>query len=814
MADLTHDLRLAVRSLARRPAFAAVVILTLGLGIGANSATFSVINAALIRPLPYQQPEELALIWSRWVNFDKTWLSAAEYADYQKLDRIFVDVGSWADFGEQTLTGDGSTPESVAASGMTANLLAVLGVTPERGRAFTAAEDVPNGPAVAMLGYDLWQRRFGGDPSVVGRTVQIDGGAVEIVGVLPASFKFPLEFQARSSAQIIRPLGLNLTAPNRGNHGLYGVGRLRPGVNATQATTAIQALTTQWTRDALYPESMQFTAFAVGVRDEVSGNAQLALKVLAAAVALLLLLTCANVANLMLARADGRRREVAVRTALGASRGDLVRLSLTESVMLGVAGGAVGLAIAWAGVRVLVARAPTTIPRLSELSVDSTVVLFTLAISVLTGIIVGLAPVLGSPREQLTDALREGARGQSGGRAARRGRAVLVVAEMALAALLVIGAALTVRSFRNLQAVSPGFDASGVLTLRINVPASRYPAAEQVAEFYERLGDDVRRMQGVTHAGFIRVLPLAAEIGDAGVQIPSKPLPQGSPNRSGDWQAVTPGYFESLRIPLVSGRLPSAADVAAAEQVIFINETLANEYFAGENPLGQQISVFGGPVRVIAGVVGDVHHNGLLTPVKRAWFVPHSQWHTGPGGASRRAMTLVVRTSVNPRAMLTPIEQAIRRMDAEIAVTQVASLGDVLANATREQRFTTATMTAFAVLALVLAAVGIFGVISHAVGERTREIGIRMALGAEPGAVLALVLRQGIAPAIAGIAVGLVAAFALTRYLGSLLYGVAPLDPLTFVAVPALLGAVASAAVLIPAVRASRVAPQEALRQD
>lgn len=809
-----RNLRLALRSLARRPAFCAVVIVTLALGIGATGAVFSVVNAVLLKPLPYRAPDRLALIWSKWTNFDKTWVSEAEYLDYQRMEQ-FEDVASWGDVGEAALTGQEDSPESVRAAVITANLIPVLGVSMAAGRAFTAEEDVPNGPDVVILDHDLWQRRFGGE-AMVGRTIDVDGRAREVVGILPRGFRLPLEFQSASVSQLVFPLRVDRSAPSRGNHGLFAVGRLRPGIPAARVSAELAAMTRRWSDEGLYPPAMAFTAFAVGLTDEISGGITAPLLVLSVAVALLLLLTAANVANLLLTRGEGRSRELAVRSALGADRWQVVRIGLVESLVLAGTGGAVGLGIAWAGVRLLVARAPATIPRLDEVGIDGTVLAAAIVLSLITGLAVGLVPALRGAKVNLSDMLREGSRGDSSGRAGQRGRSLLVMAEMALAVLLVIGAGLTVRSFRNLQAIRPGFDASGVLTLRLSLPQARYPEAARVVQFYETLADEVRAMPGVEAAGYVRLLPLASEIGDAGTQIEGKPVAAGEPGRSADWQAVTPGYFQAMGIPIVRGRDLGPEDTPDGEQVILINETLAREYFPGEDPLGRRMKIFGGqgPWRTVVGITGDVHHNGLLTPVKRAWFVPLNQWANSTGGSTRRAMTLAVRASGNPRSLIAPIEQAVRRMDPGLPLTQVATMESVLASATREQRFTTGLMGTFAVLALVLAAVGIFGVISYAVSRRTREIGIRMALGANVVDVRTLVLRQGMAPAVAGIAIGLAAALGLTRFLRSLLYGVAPLDAPTFIAMPAVLLLVAAASVMLPAVRASRVHPVEALREE
>jgi len=808
------DLRHAVRALRRAPAFTLVAVVTLALGIGANSAIFSVVNAVLLEPLPYRSPGQLALIWSRWTNFDKTWLSPAEYLDYQQQHELFSDVAAWGENGDVTLTGEAG-PESTGGVVATANFLHVLGMHPALGRTFSEAEDIPNGPPVVMLGYDLWQHRFGGDAGIVGRSVVIDGTSQQVVGVLPATFRFPLEFQSLSAAQIVQPMQLDRSAPERGSHGIYGIARLQPGVTPATVTTALRALTQRWTREGLYPPDMRFTAFAESLQQEVSGGARAALLVLAAAVGLLLLLTCVNVANLLLARADGRLREVAVRSALGASRADLLRLAITEGLLLGLSGGVLGLALAWAGVRVLIAHAPTSVPRLAELTVDGRVLLVTALLAIGTGLAFGIVPALRAARVNLSTALREGARGASGGVDRRRGRTLLIALEMAFAVLLVLGAGLTVRSFRNLQRIPAGFDPGHVLSLRLALPATRYDSAAPVAAFYEELGNRVRALPGVQAAGFVRQLPLASQIGDAGMRIQGRPVPPGEQGRSGDWQVVTPGYFEAMHERLVRGRFFTAADAADGALVAAINETMAREYFPGEDPIGQRIAIGGDTTkwRTIIGVIGDVHHNSLLAPVKRKWFVPLAQWGM-LFGAPRRSMTLVVRSSANPLALVNPIRRLVHDADPDVPLTHVQTLNDVVAAATREQRFTMSVMAGFAALALLLAAVGTYGVVSYAVGQRTREIGIRLALGASVPAVTGMVLRQGMLPAGAGVALGLAAALLLTRYLRTLLYHVAPVDPLTFAAMPVLLLLVAAAAVMIPALRASRIDPLEALRAE
>jgi putative ABC transport system permease protein len=803
-----------LRSLRNRPGFSGLVILTLGLGIGAATAIFTVVNAVLLKPLPYRQPEQLAMVWSKWSNFDKTWVSAAEYLDYQRQTQLFSDLALWADGSEVTLTGPEGHAESVSSAQATANLLDVLGVSPHVGQMFTAAEDVPNGPAVVMVGYDLWRRRWSGDPALVGKTIQIDAQPYRVAGILPRDFRLPLEFQSRSSVQLIAPIQLDRSAPIRGGHCCYTVGRLRPGVTPALVTNEVRTMAAQWVQQGLYPVDMRFQPFAVSLDDQVTGPVRPALLVLIAAVGLLLVLTCANVANLILTRAADRGREMAVRAALGAGLRDMLRLALGETLVLGLAGGAVGLGLAWAGVKVLAARAPTTVPRAAELGIDGRVALFSLLLAVGTGILFALVPFAKVLRADLADSLRAG-RGQSAGMDRRRARTALVVCEAAFAVLLLVGAGLTLRTFVNLIHIDPGFDAENVLTLQLSLPAAKYNTVESANAFYHTLGDEVRKLPGVQAAGFARLLPLATEMGGAGPRTQNKQLPPNVPGRQADWQAVSPGYLEAMKIPLISGRYFDAHDDYNGEQVIILNRELVKEYFPGEDPLGQMINVGPptAPFRRVVGVVGDVHHNGLLGNLKRGWYIPQDQWARAYPNP-RRSAFLVVRTTGNPEALTGSVLGLVRGLDADLPATDIRPLSDVLASATQEQRFTMGLMAAFALLALALAAVGIYGVISYGVTQRTREIGIRLALGSDARGVRDLVLRQGMRPAYLGAALGLVSAAVLTRFLRTILYQVAPLDWMTFLLVPIALLGVAAAAVLIPAVRASRVAPVEALRME
>jgi predicted permease len=809
-----NPFRLAWRSLRRRPGFTVLVILTLGLGIGAATAIFTVVDAVLLTPLPYRDPGRLAMIWSRWSNFDRTWISEAEYVDYRRQHNLFQDVATWTGAGEVALTGPAGPPESITAAQASANLLDVLGVVPVAGHMFTAEEDVPNGPAVVMVGYRLWQRRWGGDRGLVGRTIQLDGVPYRVVGILPRDFRLPLEFQSRTTAQLIGPIQIDPATASRGSHCCYGVARLQPGVTTARVTTALGTLASRWTDEGLYPRDMRFTAFARSLPDEIGGPVRAPLVVLAAAVGLLLLLTCSNVANLVLARAEARTREVAVRAALGAGGRDMLRLVSSESLLLGGLGGLLGLALAWAGVRLLVLRAPTVLPRVQSLGIDWRVAAFSLVLALGTGVLFALVPLMRIRRLDLASALRDG-RGQSDDLARRRGRGALVVVETAVAAVLLIGAGLTIRSFINLSRIDPGFDARHVLTLRLALPETKYGSVERANTFYATLGTSVRQLHGVVAAGFVRLLPLATEMGDAGLRIQGRPVPPGQQGRQADWQAVSPGYFEAMKIPLVSGRFFDARDGYDGEQVIAINQELAREYFPGEDPLGQliQLGRDSTPWRRVVAVMGDVRHNGLLGPRKRGWYVPQDQWARSYGGP-RLAMTLVVRTTGDPMAALPPVQRLVHDQDPSLPLTDVQTMSAVLAAATQQQRFTMALMGVFALLALVLAAVGLYGVIAYAVSRRTREIGIRLALGSDARRVRAMVLSEGMRPVYLGLALGLAGAVLLTRFLRSLLYHVAPIDGPTFVLVPLVLLFVAALAVLVPAARASRLEPVEALRAE
>ena len=813
MNSLRHDLAHATRALAKRPAFTVLVILVLALGIGANSAIFSVVNSVLLKPLPYDRPDELVMIWSKWSNFDKTWLSEAEYLDYRQQPQ-FESVAAFANFGQATLTGD-AEPESVDRAFLTANLFQTLGVGLMLGRSFSAEEDVPGGPFVAILGYELWSRRYGSDPDIVGQTIMVDGGSVPVVGVLSKGFRLPLEFQQSSTSQIYFPMQFDEVNPSRGSHSYHAVARLVSGATSAQATAALETLATRWTEDGLYPQDMRFTAFTLPLAEEVTGDIKAPLMILLGAVGLLLLITCANVANILLTRADSRHREIAVRAALGAGKGQLLRLVMTEAMVLGLAGGVLGLGLAWVGVRVLAMSAPTIIPRAAGLTVDAGVLVFTLVVALGSSVLFGAMPALNLSRLNLVGALKDGGHGASDGSRRRKGRAFLVASEMALAVMLVLGAGLLVRSFIKLTQVDPGLQADNVLTLRLSLPSAEYPANEDRVQFYEVLRHRVAELPGVIEAGFVRSLPLADDIGDAGFAIQAKPVPQGAQGRQADWQVATPGYFEAMGLRLISGRFFDESDHIDGQPVILLNQTLVQEYFGDEDPLGQTVRAGGGraPWRTVVGVVDDVRHHGLTQPVKRKWYVPHAQFGS-VFSITRRSMHLVVKTAGDPLASVPAIERLVHELDPNIPLTRITTMDAVMGDAVKEQRFTTWLMGGFAALALLLAGVGIYGVIAYSVSSRTQEIGIRLALGADSGMVRRLVIRQGMAPALVGLAIGLGGASLSSQLMARVLYGISPLDPVTFAVIPVALAAVALLATIIPAQRATRVEPVRALKYE
>lgn len=814
---LRQDIVGGIRGLIKSPGFAAASLITLALGIGATSAIFSVVKAVLLTPLPYAEPERRVQIFARWISFDKTWLSNQEVVDFRNMATTLTGVAGW-DTGQQNLTGDGE-PLRVGVGFVTANTFDVLGSRPLFGRVISEQDDAPNGPQVAVLGYPLWQSRYNGDPSVIGRTLMINDVPVEVIGVMPEGFRLPTDFtdNAAEPTQLWRPIQWDPADLIRGNHGYFAAAVLAPGQTAATASAELAAIATRLTEQGAYPAAMKFTAFAVPLDEEIRGGVRPAMWLLMGAVGFLLLIACANVANLLLVRGDARVREMALRTAIGAAPDRLVRQLLTESVVLAVLGAVLGLGLAAAGLRVLIALDPTSLPPLAPVRLDLTVVLFTLVLGVVTTIVFGLAPALRTLRMNLADSLREGTQQATVSGARQRMRSALVVAEVALAVILVVGAGLMIRSLSALGRIDLGFEPDRMLTMRLSIPAAKYDSPEKVVDFYRNLMTRVRAVPGVQEAGAVRVLPLATSIGDFGLDVEGYQEGPGR-NAKGDWQIVTDGAFEAMGARLLRGRWFDAGDTTSARPVAVVNETLARTYWKDMNDvLGGQIRVGGGmsnPMVTVVGIVADERHNGVTGIVKEKFFIPHSQWHVVTGGNLVRSAFVVVRTAGDPLAVAAAVRNEVRHLDANIPVANVRLMTEVVAMALATSRLTGFLMGVFAAIALTLAAVGIYGVLSYLVARRTQEIGIRLAIGADRMQVMMLILRQGVTLAGIGITVGVGAAFLLSRLMLSLLYEVQPGDPRTFVVVPLVLVAVALVASALPAIRATRVSPLIALRSE
>ena len=821
MSDvLLRDLRYAMRNLRQRPGFTAIAVLTLALGIGATSAIFSVVNGVLLRPLPYQAAAELVLLRGGWDGHPDAALSEAEYWDYKERQRTLTGMGAYAG-GSLTLTGSGA-PERLDAGFVTADLLPVLGVAPVMGRGFLPEEDLPGRPAVTLLSDGLWRRRFGADPGVVGRIVRLDDEPVTVVGIMPPGFQLPSHFTG-TGAELWSLLQLD-PASNRGERGwhyLDVVGRRRSGVAPEAANREAAALMAAM--KAEYPSEYQasFSGTASAVEAEVVGEAKPAILVLLGAVALLLLIACANVASLLLARAEARQREIAVRSALGADRSRIVSQLLTESLLIALAGGALGLLLAEWGLRALVATAPASIPRLDAIAIDGLVLGFTLVVAIGTGVLFGLAPALHAVRPDLAASLIDGARGGTAGAVRQRFRRGLVVGQIALALMLLTGSGLLVRSFLRLRAVDPGFDPQRVLTAQLEISPLRYERSDQVRAFYAELLRRIEQIPGVTSAGTARALPMTGqlEIGDWSFllegRFSSPPLP--SEWIAADWQVTSPGYFETMRVPVLAGRGLEEADRTGGTPVMVINQTLAQKVWPAGNAVGQRVLLGGGDTdsvyRTVVGVVGDVRHRGLNADPRPEMYLPHQQFPAGTGTATR-SLYLVVRTSGDPLALTPALRAAVAGLDPDAPLSQVQTMEQALGSWAAERRLTMLIVTGFATVALLLGAVGIYGVMAHLVVQRTREIGIRIALGALPREILRLVLRQGAWLAGLGITAGVLGALAVTRLLAGLLFRTPPTDPVTFAGMALLLAAVATVASVVPALRATRVDPINALRAE
>ena len=813
MPTLLQDLRYAIRTLLKQPAFTLVALLTLALGIGANTAIFGIVNAVLLRPLPYHEPDRIVLLWSHWTNWTKTWLSPPELADYQRQARSLEHVAAFSSTSFNLTAGPGSEPLRVLAAQVQSGMFAALGATTIAGRVFTADEDRPGHERVVMLTEGLWRSQFGSDPSIVGRTIDLDATPYTVVGVLPAALRLPLDYANRAFTQIWVPLALGPTDPQeRGNHGLNALGRLTPGVSLSQAQAEIDTITRGFQQQ--YPNNYD-TAFGLTLVPaplEVFGDVRPALLVLLLAVGAVLLIACANVANLLLARSEGRQKELALRLALGAGRHRIVRQLLTESMLLALVGGVAGVALAYGLTQALVALDPLKIPRVQDIALDGRVLAFTAAVSLVTGLLFGIAPALQSARTDLQSVLKEG--GRDSHVATGWLRRVLVIGEVAASVVLVAAALLLARSFARLLDVNAGFNPAHVLTLRTSLPSATYTDAAAMVKAYTEVGRRLRESPGVLAAGAVTGLPLASTRGDWGIRIEGRPSDPRD-NLAADWQVVTPGYFEALGTPLRGGRTFTDADRADTLLVIVINETMAKKYWPGVDAIGRRMRMGGSEWITVVGVVADIHHRGLDMQPRPEMYRPHTQFrYGGPEAPAVSTMTWAVRTADDPRAATSYARAAIHAVDPKLGISDIATMDQVVADSTSDRRLNMLLFALLGSLALALATVGVYGVVAYSVSQRTHEIGVRMAIGAKPGDVVRMMVSEGGRLAVVGVVLGSVAALAGARLIRGLLFEVSATDPLTFAAVAAALLGVALLASYIPARRATRVDPMVALRGE
>lgn len=804
-----------LRTLARRPGFTALVVLTLALGVGADAAIFAVARGMLLAPFPYRDADRVVTLWSRWTGYTKTWVSVDEARIYSQEVPSLEGLALYTSLGVN-LTGGGE-PERVRATAASAGVFSVLGVEPLLGRTYTAEEDVTDA-RVLVVGHELWQRRLGGAPSVVGSTLEIDGIAHEVIGVMPPGIRLPEDYRADERTELWAPLAEDLSAPSDeapagGGHGYFAVGRLADGATVEGLRAELQAITDRRNAAGIYPAEWAFTTLAFPVATDVLGEVEPAIGVLAGAVAFVLLLAAANVVHLLVVRQRERGGELAVRAALGAGRARLLRLLVGETAVLALIGGLAGAGFARLALVALRALAPPGLPRLDAVRLDGTVVVFAIALALVTGLAVGLVAAFRTVGRDLGETLRTGGRGGSAA-GTRRSRGMLVAVEMATAVVLLVGAALMVRTVQNLLSIDPGFQPEGALTFRVQLPLGHYPETPEVTAFVERAVARFGTLPGVIVAGATRSLPLATELGDRGVQVEGYER-RPDENVAADWQVVSPGAFEAMGMRLLAGRSIEDGDRADAQAVVVVNEAFARRFWPDGDAVGRRLKLNGegAPWATVVGVVADLRHNDLLSPVKPGFYWPHAQFALSTGFAPR-GMTFVLRGEGDPMALWPSARAALQELDPRLPVAAVRTLDDAAATATAPSRFAAGVLLALAVLALVLAAVGVYGVLSRSVVLRTREIGVRVALGARPSAIVGAVTREGMSAALAGVTAGLVLAAWLARFLAGMVHGVTVRDPATFVVVPLALAAVALVASAIPAWRASRVDPVEALKAE
>ena len=811
MQTLIQDLRYGARVLLKSPGFSIVAVLALMLGIGANSAIFSVVNTILLKPLAYKDPEQLVAINHSYPKIDlKASVSAPGYMYYREHAQSFSSIAA-LDGWQVNVTGD-AEPERLAGARVSANLFSTLGASASLGRVFAEEENQVGRNRVVVLSDGLWRRRYAADPHILGKSIQLNGESYDVVGVMPSEFQFGREIGR--SFDIWSPVAFtpeDLSTDNLTFEHLVVIARLKPQVTLRQAQAELDSIAANL-REMYMPgeDATQWTLSMDSLNALVVGDIKPALIVLLAAVCFVLLIACANVANLTLARGAARQKEIAVRTALGANRKRLIRQLLTESILLSLVGGVLGLFLAMWGVDALLRLNGDKIPRAYEIGLDSRVVLFTAAVSILTGIIFGLIPAFQSSRVELNDVLKEGGRG--GARVLRQGiRNALVVVEVSMAIILLVGAGLLIRSFIRLQHVSPGFDPRNLLVMQLSLPDFKYHEVQKKGVFYDEMLERIRSLPGVTKAGAISVLPMSGQNQSGSFTIQGKVVPKGELSPHGDRWAASADYFQTMNIALVRGRYFTEHDRVDAPNVAIVDESMARKYWPDQDPIGQRITFDGSDEnpnwREIVGIVGHVKHKGLEGESRVQYYIPFDQ-------QPRSDMFLAIRTVGEPSSLAGAVRNTIRGLDTDLPVYRVSTMDTLVAESLTQRRFAMLLLGIFAFVALALAVVGIYGVMSYMVAQRTNEIGIRMALGARVSDVVKLVVGQGMLPVIAGVVLGLAGAFLGARLMASLLFGVTATDPLTFIAVSITLALVAFLACFIPARRAARINPVTAIRYE
>ena len=801
MSTVLQDLRYALRMLLKNPGFAVVAVIALALGIGANTAIFSVVNTVLLRSLPYTDPDRLMILReNKLPQFPEFSVSPGNFLDWRNQSNSFEKLVAINRAAYNLVAGD-DEPERLRGARVSAGVFEMLGVNPSQGRTFMDEEDQPGRENVVILSGSLWKRRFGSDPNIVGQSITLSAASYTVIGIMPSSFQFP-----DRDIELWTPIAFTAgQAQQHGSHYISVIGRLKQDVTVEQAEVEMRGIAARLAEQ--YPGSNAgwstnvFPMQEYEVRDVRSG-----LIFLLGAVALVLLIACANVANLLLARSTARQKEMAIRSALGASRWRVVRQLLTESVLLALLGGVVGLLLAFWGTESLLALAPEDLPRAKDVTLDARVLGFTLLMTLMTGVIFGLAPALQASNPNLNETLKEAGRGTTSGR--HRVRNSLVIVEVALALMLLVSSGLMIRSFIRLQQVNPGFNPKNALAVDISLPRRKYQSSDQSLAFFERLVEKTSALPGVVAAGGTQSLPIQGDF-LVGFDIQGRPPVPPGEGKSTNYYAVTPDYFTAMGIPLLRGRLFTEQDNKTARSVAIINETMVRQYFPDEDPIGKSIHVTQGPdkFREIVGIVGDVKQYGLARPSPLQTYEPYLQMPFSE-------LTLVVRTEGNPATLSAAIRSEVQAIDKEQPVSRIRTLDQILSGSVQQERFLMLLLGVFAAVAMILAAVGLYGVMNYAVTQRTHEIGIRMALGAGAGNVLRLIVGHGMMLALIGVAIGLAGAFAVTRLMATMLFSISTTDPLTFAGISVLLTGVALVACLAPARRAIKVDPMRALRHE